>query len=80
MIAGLTEAPADFEAVHPRHGDVQHDGVGGAFGMGTERSRPVLGQLGLIPLEPKGTIERLADSRFVVDHQDSHPSSLAGSR
>ena len=76
VVAGLAEPPAHLEPVHAGHGHVQHDGVSRALGVGTKRGRPVLGELGLVALEPQGAIERLAHRRFVVDHQHSHPSSL----
>ena len=80
MVAGLAQPPAHLQPVHPRHGHVEDDGVGGAFGVGAERGRAVLGGLGLVALEPQGAIEGLAHRGFVVDHQHSHPFQCDGTR
>ena len=68
MISGLAEPPAHFEPVHPGHGDVQDDGVGGSFGVGAEGGGAVVGHLGLVSLESQGPIEGLPHRWFVVDH------------
>jgi hypothetical protein len=48
--------------------------------MSTKGGRAVLSELRLITLEPQGPIQRLANGRFVVDHQDSHPLQSGGCR
>jgi hypothetical protein len=66
-------SPAERSRRHrARRGHVEHDGVGGALGVGEEGGLPVLGQLGLEPFEAQRPVEGLADSGFVVDHEDSH--------
>jgi hypothetical protein len=73
VISGLTETPAHLQAVHTGHGDVQHDGVGGSFGVGAEGGRAIVDYLGLVALEPKSTVKGLAHRWLVVDYKHSHP-------
>jgi hypothetical protein len=42
------------------------------LGVRSQGRRPVVSQLGLVALEPKGPIERLPNGRLVVNDQDSH--------
>ena len=80
VVAGLAQAAAHLEPVHPRHGHVEDDGVGRPLGVGAERGRAVLGRLGLVALEPQGAVQGLAHRGFVVDHQHSHPFQFDGTR
>jgi hypothetical protein len=38
----------------------------------------VVGQVRLVSLEPQGSVERLADGRFVVNHEHSHANQCGG--
>ena len=68
-------APADLQAVHTRHEDVEDHGVGlvAVLERG-EGLQPVVGELDLVALELEGAAQRLAHRPFVVDDQDLHGS------
>ena len=66
-----TQPVQNVETVHGRHLDVEEDEVGGLFGIGRQRGRPVLGVPHLIPLVLQHLAERLADPGLVVDDEDA---------
>ena len=72
-IASGTKPPAHLETVDARHEDIEDDGVGLRRGTETvERGLAVGSELDLVPLEVERTLQRLANSTFVIDDQDLH--------
>ena len=68
-----TKSSAHLETVDSWHEDVEDDGVSLRGATETfERRLAVSGELDLVPLEVEGTLQRLADSAFVIDDQDLH--------
>ena len=71
-VAGGPQAAADLEPVGLGHQDVEDDRVGRLVGERVERLAAVGGELDAVAVHPQRAVERVADARLVVDHEDSH--------
>ena len=58
--------------VHPRHQDVEDDGVGGPGLECVQRLAAVAGEGDVMAFETEGPLDRLAHGGLVVDHHDAH--------
>jgi hypothetical protein len=70
QVALRAQPAADFEAVHPRHVDVEHDEIGPVALDRLERRLAVAGLAGLHPRLAEREGEQLADMGVVVDEED----------
>src|SRR6266705_169469 len=64
----LAEALERFDAVHPRHGDVQQDDLGLETLRHLERLLTVFGSFGLVAVLRQELDQHLADGELVVHH------------
>ena len=71
-IARLAHAPADLEAVHVGHRDVEDHGVELLGGEAVERLATVLGERDVVALEGERPLHGRAQRGLVIDQQDSH--------
>jgi hypothetical protein len=72
VVSGAAQLPADLEAVQPRHHHIEHHRVRTIVGDGVQGLDPVLGQGNRIPVEGKGSAQRLAHCAIVIDDKYPH--------
>ena len=77
MIASGPQAPAHLNAIHPRHEDVEHDGVGCPLGQRCEGLFAIRCHLHLVAGECQGAPHGGAHCLLVIYHQNSHGDESA---
>src|SRR5262249_1127872 len=79
-VPGPAETPADLEAVEAGHEHVEHDRVDRSLPEPLQGVDAVDRSGDAVPLELERSLDRLADVRLVVDHEDAPADRRADGR
>jgi hypothetical protein len=75
-VTACAQPPAGLQTVQPGHEHIQHDRIRPLLLDAVQRLDTITSDRDLVPLEPQGPLQRLANRLLVVNHQDAHGNSL----